>query len=87
MTRHVKPMHAATTDDLPYSFDRLDAAMEAAGLDAFVANLIEDFYHLVSGSGDAAVIVVVQTADDVLRPAVSGHLLRGIDKARPGVLF
>ena len=49
MTRHVKPMHAATTDDLPYSFDRLDAAMEAAGLDAFVATSKHNVRYLLGG--------------------------------------
>lgn len=49
MMHDIKPMHAASVTDLPYRFEQLDAAMEAAGLDAFVATSKHNVRYLLGG--------------------------------------
>ena len=45
----IAPMHAASVSDLPYDFEKLDAVMEAAGLDAFVATSKHNVRYLLGG--------------------------------------
>jgi len=45
----ISPMHATSAADLPYSFDQLDAVMEAAGLDALVATSKHNVRYLLGG--------------------------------------
>jgi Xaa-Pro dipeptidase len=49
MINDIAPMHAASVNDLPYHFEKLDAAMEAAGLDAFVATSKHNVRYLLGG--------------------------------------
>jgi Xaa-Pro aminopeptidase len=49
MLHEMAPLHAATSADLPYSFADLDAAMEAAGLDALVATSKHNVRYLLGG--------------------------------------
>lgn len=46
---HIAPLHAASVKDLPYRFTDLDAAMEAAGIDAFVATSKHNVRYLLGG--------------------------------------
>lgn len=45
----IAPLHAASANELPYSFEQLDAAMEAAGLDALVATSKHNVRYLLGG--------------------------------------
>ncbi|MEM5470317.1 Xaa-Pro peptidase family protein [Hoeflea sp. AS60] len=49
MMHDISPLHAASADDLPYRFEDLDAAMEAAGLDALVATSKHNVRYLLGG--------------------------------------
>ncbi|MDP3523400.1 MAG: Xaa-Pro peptidase family protein [Hoeflea sp.] len=49
MMTPIAPLHAASPEDLPYRFDALDAAMEAAGLDALVATSKHNVRYLLGG--------------------------------------
>ncbi|WP_290999674.1 Xaa-Pro peptidase family protein [Hoeflea sp.] len=49
MMTPIAPLHAASPDDLPYSFEALDAAMAAAGLDALVATSKHNVRYLLGG--------------------------------------
>ena len=49
MMHDIAPLHAASADDLPYRFEALDAAMEAAGLDALVATSKHNVRYLLGG--------------------------------------
>tara|TARA_R110002020_G_scaffold64495_1_gene171121 strand:+ start:4081 stop:5274 length:1194 start_codon:yes stop_codon:yes gene_type:complete len=47
--RELSPLHAASADELPSRFADLDAAMEAAGLDAVVATSKHNVRYLLGG--------------------------------------
>lgn len=49
MLHDITPMHAASANDLPYRFEDLDAAMEAAGIDAVVATSKHNVRYLLGG--------------------------------------
>ena len=49
MMHDISPLHATSVDDLPYSMAALDAAMEAAGLDALVATSKHNVRYLLGG--------------------------------------
>ncbi len=49
MLHEMAPLHAATSADLPYKFSDLDAALEAAGLDALVATSKHNVRYLLGG--------------------------------------
>ncbi|WP_322988421.1 Xaa-Pro peptidase family protein [Hoeflea sp.] len=49
MKHDIQPLHAASANDLPYTFKQLDTAMEAAGLDALVATSKHNVRYLLGG--------------------------------------
>ncbi|WP_412048781.1 M24 family metallopeptidase [Hoeflea sp. Naph1] len=49
MKHDIQPLHAASVNDLPYTFKQLDTAMEAAGLDALVATSKHNVRYLLGG--------------------------------------
>ncbi|MBA68011.1 MAG: peptidase [Rhizobiales bacterium] len=49
MKHDIRPLHAASPADLPYSFGDLDCAMEEAGLDALVATSKHNVRYLLGG--------------------------------------